>query len=200
MLAGAGHTDQRDHFGVGQRPVHQHLQQHRVLAVQVRGDGDDHIPTAEHLPAGQVAVRSQYFGQDLPGLSESETPDRATALGDGVDRRGQAVGRPAHVEQLPLPPLHQVRLARPFLERTRGAGRDPPGLVGRLAAPGALGVDLRRPLGVHRHHLGGHPGETPMSELPRRPRIGLDPITQLHGYPGGGHPAGHGGSVKMLPP
>ena len=126
--------------------------------------------------------------------------NRALLGGGGVDRRGQTVGGPADPGQLRPPPPDQIGLDPPVLGGAGVAGGDAPGLIGGLAPAGALGVDLGRPLGMDLDHLVGDAGDPPVSELPRRPRIGHDGIAQLHRGPGRGHPADHGGGVQMLTP
>ena len=158
------HPDERDRFRVGERPVDERVEERRVLAVQVRGEGDDHVTAGEHLAPGQVAVISQDLRHEPASLLERHRPDTSSG---GVDRRGQALDGPAGCGQLGPPAAHELALCLVLLGPAGGAGGDTAGPVGRLAAALALGLDLGCPLRVQLHDLVGDAGDPPVPESAR---------------------------------
>ena len=112
----------------------------------------------------------------------------------------RALGGPADSGQFFPPAPHQLALGLVALSLAGGAGGHAPGTVGGVAPALALGPDLGRPFRVGLHDLVGDAGDLPVLEPPRRPRVRLDRVTELHGDARCREPSGHGGGVQVLSP
>ena len=66
-FACAGDADEGHHFGVGQGPVDQSVEDLGGLAVKVRGHGHDHVSTRKRPCAGRGRRRPQAPLKEVPG-------------------------------------------------------------------------------------------------------------------------------------
>ena len=168
-----------------------------MLAVEVRGEGDDHVTAGEHLAPGQVAVISQDLRHEPASLLERHRP--VASSGD-VDRGDQALDRPVGGCELVSPAAHELPLYLVFLGPPGGPSGDTSRPVGTLAAALALGLDLRRALRVQLQDLVGDSGDPPVPEPAGGTRIRFDPIAQRDRNSGPCEAPDHGGGMEVLAP
>jgi hypothetical protein len=84
-----------------------------------------------------------------------------------------------------------MRLSLPGGPGSNGAGL-------RRGAGADGGVDLGRASGVHLPGLFGDAGDGPGAQAPRRTRVGLDPVAELHRLGRRRHTTGGGGGMKVV--
>ncbi len=199
-LSGPAHPDQGDGLGIGQGPVHYPAEQSGVLAVEVGHDGHDRIPAGEDLAGTKGSLWRECLGHQVPDLVDVGRRDNRPGGRGALEGVHQLGDREARLPQLSSPARDQLALGLVSLGPAGGAGGHVAGPVAVEALGLDLGVDLRRPLGVHLQDRLGDAGDAPVAQPPRRARVGLDAIAQLDRHPGGGQTADHGRGVQVLSP
>ena len=163
-LRGARHTDERHDLPVGPDEIDDGVQLGGVPAEQGRRHGDDHVPSAEHLPRRQRTTRAHRPVDDPAELVVGQDRSRRRPAGGGpFDASDQVDGVQADPLQLRLPADHQILHRRVPFRRAGGAGGDSPGPVAVKARLGHGVVDLRRPLGEQLLRLHRHARDAPLA-------------------------------------
>jgi hypothetical protein len=119
LLPRALDPDEGDGLRVGEGTLYKWDEERRVLAVQMGGEGDDHMTAGEHLAPCEVTVVSQDDGEKPTGVLQRHRPSAAFG---GLDRLGQPLDRPAGGFELRSPPAHQLSLCLVLFGRPGRAG------------------------------------------------------------------------------
>ena len=103
-------------------------------AVQVRGDGHDHVATGEGLLPRQPPARTEQLAGQLVEV------DHWALVGGtgGLDRGGESLRRVTSSGQLGLPAADQILDENLLLAVPGGPGRDRPGRVGGIGPTAAV--------------------------------------------------------------
>ena len=115
LLPGAGHADQRDHLGVGQRPVDQSFEQAGSWPYRWGARATMTSRRKNTFRRARSPSCPRISDSSWPGLLRVDRGRTGPRCGGGVDRCGQALDRPADVGQLGSPPAPPARASDAFV-------------------------------------------------------------------------------------